>query len=276
MDTESKQVWVIDTEKDWVEFVGATLEGPQYRVVKASSLDGALATLTATDLPLQNSVALVDFDTLSAAPASTVAELNSCMPVVVLYAVDPSLEKLGAVFQQGAFDCLGKPYDEDQLVALVEQAFAAARIVASRRDLLVTYAGAVLVIDDDPAWLQVLVGELPTMTRVDTAASRSEAEEKLQRQNYDLVVCDLRLAKTDELNYEGLVLMDLVRALDHARRRFTQIIVSSGYATSVHVRESYLKYRVCYYVDKHQFSPARYRDAIRNALSDPDLAAQHS
>ncbi len=267
MNTEASQVLIVDSEKDWLDFASTTLREADYQVATASSPDSARAILNALGDALQHLITLVDFDTLTQDRWFLSALSDRCIPAVVLYAVDPPLEELGSVFQQGAFDCVGKPYDEDQLVALVDQSFAAVRLVTNRRELLVTSSGTVLVIDDDPTWLKTLVDSLPTMARIDTATSRTAAEKSLTEQSYDLVICDLRLAENDESNYEGLYLMSLLRELDHARGRFTQVIVSSGHGTPVHIRESYRNYGACYYVDKHKFSPVRYRDAIRNALS---------
>lgn len=274
MNTEDRRVIIIDTEGAWSEFASTTLMAVGYQVltILADSNTAELADKIKTTA--EKSISLIDFDVFSGDPIIAAVLFTHRIPVVVLYVVDPSPEQLGTVFQQGAFDCVGKPYDENGLVALVYQAFADARIITRRRENLVTRAGAVLVIDDDPMWLKVLVDALLSMTTVDTATSRSIAEQKILERDYDLVVCDLRLTETDEITYEGLDLMARLRDLDRERGKFTQIIVSSGYGTPEHVRESYRRYGTCYYVDKRKFSPVRYQDAIRDALGKRNTILQ--
>ena len=59
--------------------------------------------------------------------------------------------------------------------------------------------GRILIIDDDPEWIEILSGLLAPFEEqgvlVDSASSYAEAKRKLDRQHFDLVTMDIQLEK---------------------------------------------------------------------------------
>ena len=62
--------------------------------------------------------------------------------------------------------------------------------------------GRILIIDDDPEWVEILSGFLAPLEEqgvlVDSASSRPEAERKLNRQRFDLVTMDIQLDRATD------------------------------------------------------------------------------
>ncbi len=82
----------------------------------------------------------------------------------------------------------------------------------------------VLVVDDDVGVRRGLYWALNEIYCVVEAANRAEASEKLQRDDVDVVLCDLRLPPASEEITEGLAIVDLARA----RRPSVPVIVITG------------------------------------------------
>ena len=82
----------------------------------------------------------------------------------------------------------------------------------------------VLVVDDDAGVRRGLYWALNESYCVVEAANRAEASEKLQGDDVDVVLCDLRLPPVSEEITEGLAIVELARA----RRPSVPVIVITG------------------------------------------------
>ena len=85
----------------------------------------------------------------------------------------------------------------------------------------------ILVVDDSPDWRDLFRASLLRSNyRVETAASYTEAIEKLSGNQIELVIVDLRLDMVDEDNRDGMTL------LQDLHQRGINALVITGYGTA--------------------------------------------
>ena len=123
----------------------------------------------------------------------------------------------------------------------------------------------VLIVDDQKNWREMLYDALdPNAHDIETATSYDEAKNKLRRRAFHVLVSDQRLVDADDMNIEGIVLLDEVAELQDG----TQTIIVTGYPTveaakeAIRGRNAYdylLKYPEHSTISSHMRDPKRAR-----------------
>ncbi len=91
-------------------------------------------------------------------------------------------------------------------------------------------AGRILVVDDQPNWRRALTKLLTKDGHtVATATSFEEAEAALSRDQFDVVILDVRLVDQDIMNVQGLELLQKAKA----QARAPKVIMITGYPESI-------------------------------------------
>ena len=127
-----------------------------------------------------------------------------------------------------------------------------------------------LVVEDDPAWQEILAEILVDAgLAVDVADSLQTAVAELRRAPHRLAVVDLSLGGADHHNQEGLAVLDAVRRHDPG----CLALLLTGYAT-VELAVSALTAHGAYTcLRKEVFRRAEFHDLVRRALAAPSPAA---
>jgi len=265
-----RTILIIDAEQSWLEFYKTILVNNGYVVYTAQSSQMARKLLAENpSVSKDTTLILIDINSfeedIESIPYLTSSDgANRIVGVVFSTELTPNRARI--TFKLGATDCISKPYDEDSLLAIVEQMSAEYRITSPNQKTSARKSSAVLIIDDDADWQVSLTKYLPPVDKVGKAATYEEAVTKIDEQAYDLIVCDLRLVDADDRNFQGMDLIRCIREKDKERDTFTQIIVVSAYGTPEHIRESYKAFGIYYYFDKRYLVPSKYRDSIIEAL----------
>lgn len=90
--------------------------------------------------------------------------------------------------------------------------------------------GRILVVDDQANWRAALVHLLSQEgCAVITASCFEEAIKEISRQQFDLVVLDIRLTDTDIFNVQGIELLQMLKAQAPA----PGVIILTGYPESI-------------------------------------------
>jgi DNA-binding NtrC family response regulator len=125
----------------------------------------------------------------------------------------------------------------------------------------------ILVVDDLPAWREIMREILAEQYNVDTAASLAEAMRLLDTAGpYDVIVTDIGLS-SDEMNTDGIDLLKLV----HQRSPRTQTIAVSGRAASADLEWFCREYHSLIYLDRDVLS-----DDLQTLLDWVDKGVQIS
>ncbi len=88
---------------------------------------------------------------------------------------------------------------------------------------------AILLVDDDKSWQhinKIVLGKFGF--HMDTASTKDEALEKIQRTEYEIAVIDLRLVDEDQSNFDGI---EIIKEL-YKKHPNTRVLVKSGYLSS--------------------------------------------
>ncbi len=173
-------ILVVDDDRDFAESLSLVLESHGSRVRVAHSGEGALAA--ARELPCD--LVFLDMKLPGIDGAQVMVELRRIHPgaqVIVMtgYSLKELLEKAR---REGAWRILGKPFDVEQVLELVES----------------LERGTVLVVDDDPdftASLRELLGSrgIPVVS----AGGGREAMERVREGNTACIVLDMRMPEMD-------------------------------------------------------------------------------
>jgi len=127
----------------------------------------------------------------------------------------------------------------------------------------------VLVVDDQPNWLDLMVTLLKDEFAVSQSSSYSEALEAILNQNppFHVVVTDIRLADNEETNEQGLALVEQLNILGAE----TQTVVITGYPTIETARRALGSLQAFDYLLKvpdpkrEDFNPAEFRRTVQQA-----------
>ena len=118
-------------------------------------------------------------------------------------------------------------------------------------------ASHLLVVEDDPIFREFLVRTLRRDHRVDEAEDGSQALQKLSREKYDVVLCDLRMPVLSG--------KDLVQHIRNTLDGETILIVITGYEEDWNPAEA-TDAHVFAYLKKGHFSPRDLRKVVANGL----------
>ncbi len=124
--------------------------------------------------------------------------------------------------------------------------------------------GRALVVEDDPAWRQI-IGELLTDHGlvVDSAATSEAAIQCVRAHAHRLAVVDLALTEEAALNHEGLDVLAAIRRHDPG----CKAILLSGYATVDLAVRALTEYGAFSCLEKAQFERARFHALVHKALA---------
>jgi DNA-binding NtrC family response regulator len=138
--------------------------------------------------------------------------------------------------------------------------------------------GRILIIDDDPEWVEILSGFLASFEEqgvlVDSASSRPEAKRKLDRQRFDLVTMDIQLDRCSdsaEGTEEEVGTKEELKWLLLLRKclsKQTRVIVVSGYSTMERVKTAFRDYKVHDFFAKQTLKPEEFIKAVEEALQE--------
>ena len=265
-----RSVLVIDQDSDWLKFCTDSLSVNDLNIITFHNLQEAMHFLSKDfrveiDLMLVGAEFIGNDETGLEIISQAIKEREHLI-VILLFALDPPLESLRIAFQSGVNDCVRKPFNEDSLFAIIDQALAEQRInlLASKEQII---PNSILIVDDDDSWLSTMVSNLPPIEHVDIATSYQLAIEKIKLQKFDIVVSDLRLNDNDDRDLKGLDLIRNIRKHDQLTNTFTAIIIVSAYGTPSLIRDSYRKFQINYFFNKKYLSIKKYKESINGALT---------
>lgn len=126
--------------------------------------------------------------------------------------------------------------------------------------------GKVLIVEDYTDWRDLMSGMLLREGLVvETAGSLQEAQDVLQKSwDIDLVILDIRLVETDEMNEDGMRLLSEI----HKKQEFTQVIMISGHGTMEMQRKAFREYKAFDFFRKEQFDSDDFRQSVQEAVSE--------
>lgn len=264
-------ILIVDSEKSWLNFSKTILEKNGYIVLTAVDVQSAQRLL---ELEPNNKINLILIDIKSIEENDDISKFRNWSTddakrsIVVLFPIGLTTVKARIAFKAGASDCVDKPYDEDALLALIEQILAEHRLANTLSVERIPSSSNIIVVEDDYDWMQSILRYLPSGSVIEEVTDYQIAVEKILLKHYDLAIFDLRLVDVDDDNFQGMNLVKLTREKDAARESFTQIIVLSAFGTPEQIREIYRSYNVYYYFDKRLFFPDIFKDAVTKSLGE--------
>ena len=93
---------------------------------------------------------------------------------------------------------------------------------------------SILLVDDDVSWQNINKIVLRKYGyQIHTASTKEEALQKIEHNNYEIAVIDLRLIDDNQSNFDGI---EIIREL-RKKNRDTSILVKSGYLSPAVERE---------------------------------------
>lgn len=130
--------------------------------------------------------------------------------------------------------------------------------------------GRILVLEDVRRWRDILAETLqPGGFKVELAATKQEAYEKLHDHLFHLLIVDLRLDDHDPSNVEG---MDLLRELcRYGINDSFKIIVVTAYGTKDLMREAFARHGVKDFYSKQDFDQDEFLEEVRELFRTLDL-----
>ncbi len=137
----------------------------------------------------------------------------------------------------------------------------------------------VLIVDDDPAWLEELVPLFSNANYdVETAPSFDLARDKLLTTAYAAIIIDLELEPSEvPQTFEGFGLLSGIRFLEELPRRQGKAIVLSAYGGVEQMRRAF-KRGAYDFIQKQEFDKDTFLDTVREAVelwkSSRDMAPQ--
>jgi len=133
--------------------------------------------------------------------------------------------------------------------------------------------GRILIVDDDPEWIEILNGLLTPFEEqgvlVDSASSYTEAKRKLDRQRFDLVTMDIQLDKgieKEEVSTEELLKWELL--LQKCRSKQINVIVVSSYRTDERTRRAFKDYKVHDFLAKEVLERKEFIESVEEVLQE--------
>jgi two-component system nitrogen regulation response regulator NtrX len=123
----------------------------------------------------------------------------------------------------------------------------------------------ILIVEDMPDWRDQLESTLRrdgyTIT---TVANYGEALGELRRNEYQLVIVDLRLSPSDENNRDGMILLRDLAALK------VPAIVLTGYGTAELARRAFRNYGILDFLEKKDLELKKLRHVVKEAFRQAD------
>ena len=131
--------------------------------------------------------------------------------------------------------------------------------------------GRILLIEDRADWRRRLTKYLQQEGYYyKTAGTYDEALATLNKESFDVVLVDLRLADWDDTNFQGMELLPRINQL--RKETGTQAIVVTAYPTPETVREAFHNHGVADFFMKADLDPQKLKQAIRKAVGTASKA----
>ncbi|MGA9351274.1 MAG: response regulator [Anaerolineae bacterium] len=119
----------------------------------------------------------------------------------------------------------------------------------------------ILIVEDIRDWRDQLASTLQRDGyTVTTVANYGEALGELRRNEYQLVIVDLRLSSADENNRDGMILLGDLAALK------IPAIVVTGYGTAELARRAFRDYGTLDFLEKKDLGLEKLRQVVREAF----------
>ena|SRR3972149_4444510 len=112
------RILLVDHDEEWLSSAKSVLEKLSYEVDISMSITEALELPDKYDLVLMNWVQADQESLLLRRLAHPEASNAPC--VVVMFPIQQLPQRMRAVFKAGAYDCVDKPFDQQELIKLVE------------------------------------------------------------------------------------------------------------------------------------------------------------
>ncbi len=149
------KVLVVDDDTSLREFLEMLLSRAGYQVVVAATLEQAKAALVAT--PVDVVVTDLRLGSQSGLDVVRAAQSIADRPEVIVVTAFATAVSAVEAMRQGAYDYIGKPFDNAELLLLVERAFEKRQLAAENKRLKATIGvgGRRLFVGSSPAMAEV-------------------------------------------------------------------------------------------------------------------------
>ena len=119
----------------------------------------------------------------------------------------------------------------------------------------------ILIVEDMLDWRDQFASTLQRDGyNVHTVASYGEALGEMKRNDYQLVVVDLRLSPVDENNRDGMILLE-----DLAKLKIPAIVIT-GYSTAELARKAFRDFDVIDFLEKSNLDLKKLRQVVKEAF----------
>lgn len=127
--------------------------------------------------------------------------------------------------------------------------------------------GRILVVEDNERWREQLRETLQASGfLVETVATTAAAWQRLAETFYHLLVLDIQMNDTDQMNTEGMSTLDELqrREIDDA----VEVIMLSAYGTREQMRKAFRKYKVADFQDKREFDDQTFLEQVHKLFAE--------
>ena len=125
---------------------------------------------------------------------------------------------------------------------------------------------SILVLEDDPEWLDFVKEKLGDEYDLVQATSLEEARQWIEAKNFRLAIVDLNLKDLiDDSDRSGFILIDELRSKEILRDM--SILVLSRYDTSEELRTAFKNFRVHDFISKRKWREMPIRDIVNEAIA---------
>jgi DNA-binding NtrC family response regulator len=264
------QVLIADDENDWVAMIEVAFQARGLVCASCRSLNdvpNALDDLGPVDLLLINASLMssfMDLDSVRSGVSKIAVISNEHVLSLAIEAFHHNMDYADKAFDQATLEKL--------VTRLIEPLPRPREFRAPQT--AVNYV-KLLVADDSAEWRAILCAALDNIPRLraSSVSSYAEALDALSKDEYQIIVADLRLLDEDPYNVDGLILLKNIRDADAG----ISVILTSGYATLDLVREAMLRYGASDFLlknpDPNPFTLNAYRRAVLRAANNYTVIA---
>ncbi len=261
------QILVVDDQENWREVLSDTLS-IDCEVMLASTFEEAESLLQTRNFDvLVLDIRLVDPDATDEQGMFLLERLRNrgdyiTEAVVVTGYPTPETAKRSLVELQAAnyFQKANFKFTEfrHEILKAAERALA-------RRSERSLEQYSILVVEDDPAWQQVLTDVLQQDGyQVETALDSPSAVKNLQNGRYRLAVIDLKLSPSEQHSeIAGMELLDYISS----QQPMVDAIVVTGVPSVQRIREAFKQYKVYDFFSKQEFDIESFRRAVEEVFN---------
>ena len=262
-----KYVLFIDDDINWVQAARKFLIQQEFQVEIAHDCKEGLDCLKKYEsIPI--ALVLVDLNKARNYPEEfrkicDIQKDHSCQSIV-MFPTEITPDALAEMFKLGAHDCVGKPYENSKLFALIEEQLSKRpKDESDGNKKRVNQPPHILIVEDDDDW-RMLLGLYLGKLRYDiqSTGEYADALKLLTEKQFDALILDLRLVDTSQ-DFEGMTLLDMLR---NKQNNDVPVIIISAYATVEHVKAGFEQYNIFGFQSKQQFDRVKYVQMVQKAV----------